>query len=274
MGKEIISPPDGFINGYGYVDLGLPSGTLWATCNVLANEPWEAGGYFGWGETEEQNWNHPQLYPFYKDQTSDFGIDVSINHNKIPFNIEGNPKYDVASNKLGNPWQIPNIKNWLEIIGPEFLKFQPTCDYYPPLLFYKNPEDYMNAKTLCEFQMVEINGQIGTKITGPNGKSIFLPSAGLKTYKIFYKEEDIEGIYQCCDVYRNTTGRKEKNIMDGFLKNVHQFNLTCYGMRAEFKTNEYAIERSKAGFFSAIRIEIDDLYKGLSVRPVINNIKK
>lgn len=39
-------------NGYGYVDLGLPSGTLWATCNIGASKPSESGLYFQWGDTE------------------------------------------------------------------------------------------------------------------------------------------------------------------------------------------------------------------------------
>ena len=38
-----------------YVDLGLPSGTLWATCNVGANSPEEYGDYFAWGETEPKD---------------------------------------------------------------------------------------------------------------------------------------------------------------------------------------------------------------------------
>ena len=38
-------------NGYEFVDLGLPSGTLWATCNVGATSPEQAGLYFAWGET-------------------------------------------------------------------------------------------------------------------------------------------------------------------------------------------------------------------------------
>ena len=38
------------IAGHEYVDLGLPSGTLWATCNVGANSPEEFGGYFAWAE--------------------------------------------------------------------------------------------------------------------------------------------------------------------------------------------------------------------------------
>ena len=39
-------------NGYDYVDLGLPSGTLWATCNVGASKPSDAGLYFQWGDTQ------------------------------------------------------------------------------------------------------------------------------------------------------------------------------------------------------------------------------
>lgn len=43
---------DGTENGYNYVDLGLPTGTLWATCNVGAQSPSEYGDYFAWGEVE------------------------------------------------------------------------------------------------------------------------------------------------------------------------------------------------------------------------------
>jgi len=42
-------------NGFKYVDLGLPSGTLWAECNVGAATPYEYGDYFAWGETETKN---------------------------------------------------------------------------------------------------------------------------------------------------------------------------------------------------------------------------
>ena len=38
-------------NGHAYVDLGLPSGTLWATCNIGASKPSESGLYFQWGDT-------------------------------------------------------------------------------------------------------------------------------------------------------------------------------------------------------------------------------
>ena len=39
-------------NGHDYVDLGLPSGTLWATCNVGASKPTDYGSYFQWGDTQ------------------------------------------------------------------------------------------------------------------------------------------------------------------------------------------------------------------------------
>lgn len=41
----------GQVGSYDYVDLGLPSGTLWATCNVGASAPDTYGDYFAWGET-------------------------------------------------------------------------------------------------------------------------------------------------------------------------------------------------------------------------------
>ena len=43
---------DNEIDNYEYVDLGLPSGTLWATCNVGASKPEEYGNYFAWGRND------------------------------------------------------------------------------------------------------------------------------------------------------------------------------------------------------------------------------
>ncbi|MBO7138146.1 MAG: hypothetical protein J6V92_06740 [Bacteroidaceae bacterium] len=54
--------------GHEYVDLGLPSGTLWATCNVGANSPEEYGEYFAWGETKpKKNFRH-ETYQYDKDR--------------------------------------------------------------------------------------------------------------------------------------------------------------------------------------------------------------
>lgn len=45
-----VSEADGFVNGFGYVGLGLPSKTMWATSNIGAQNPWEYGNYYAWGE--------------------------------------------------------------------------------------------------------------------------------------------------------------------------------------------------------------------------------
>lgn len=44
-------------NGHEYVDLGLPSGTLWATCNVGASKPEDFGDYFSWDEGKKATAN-------------------------------------------------------------------------------------------------------------------------------------------------------------------------------------------------------------------------
>ena len=49
------SSGDSPYNGHKYVDLGLPSGIKWATCNVGASAPEEFGGYYAWGETDEKD---------------------------------------------------------------------------------------------------------------------------------------------------------------------------------------------------------------------------
>ena len=58
---------DGEVGGYEYVNLGLPSGTLWATCNVGASSPYESGSYFAWGETETKDIYTWENYKFFKD---------------------------------------------------------------------------------------------------------------------------------------------------------------------------------------------------------------
>ncbi|MCI7430492.1 MAG: hypothetical protein MSS84_06410, partial [Bacteroidales bacterium] len=48
---SFTAPASDPANGHDYVDLGLPSGTKWATCNVGASTPEEYGNYYAWGET-------------------------------------------------------------------------------------------------------------------------------------------------------------------------------------------------------------------------------
>ncbi len=65
IGSETMNDSQKTTNDREYVDLGLPSGTLWATCNVGASSPYEAGSYFAWGETtpkQDYSWNSYKWY--------------------------------------------------------------------------------------------------------------------------------------------------------------------------------------------------------------------
>jgi hypothetical protein len=86
------------------VDLGLPSGTKWASCNVGATKPEEYGGYYAWGETEEKEFYDKSTYKFYQD-------DAYVN---IGSDISGT-EYDVAHVKWGGNWCMPTYDDIQEL---------------------------------------------------------------------------------------------------------------------------------------------------------------
>ena len=90
------------INGYEYVDLGLPSGLKWATCNVGASSPEEYGDYYAWGEIETKS-------EYYESNSKTRG--------KLMSDISGNSIYDVARAKWGGSWRLPTKKEMEELIN-------------------------------------------------------------------------------------------------------------------------------------------------------------
>ena len=84
----------GAINGHEYVDLGLPSGLKWATCNVGANKPEDYGNYYAWGEIKTK---------------SEYTSDNNITYDKrFKFNdISGDARYDAARANWGGTWRLP-----------------------------------------------------------------------------------------------------------------------------------------------------------------------
>ena len=139
-----------FSNGYEFVDLGLPSGTRWATCNVGAYSSKEIGKYFAWGENESKNsytwdsyvWsnNNPESLKFYKYNTDVYYGDID---NKGVLER----KDDVANTTMGAEWRIPTSDEFNELMD----------------------------STLCTW-IWESNGyKIQSKI---NGRYIFLPITG------------------------------------------------------------------------------------------------
>lgn len=86
-------------NGHEYVDLGLPSGTLWATCNVGATTPEGYGDYFAWGETTTKS--------TYDGSTYTYG------GGKTVLDLED----DAAHVHWGGSWRMPTRAEWQELIN-------------------------------------------------------------------------------------------------------------------------------------------------------------
>ena len=87
--------------GHEWVDLGLPSGLKWATCNVGASNPQDYGDYYAWGELST------------KDEYTESNCST---YEKQIGNISGNPQYDVARNKWGGSWRMPIKAEFKELI--------------------------------------------------------------------------------------------------------------------------------------------------------------
>ena len=98
--EVIIQQLSHTINGYEYVDLGLPSGLKWATCNVGASSPEEYGDYYAWGEIETK---------------SKYDESNSKTYGKSMSDISGNAMYDVARAKWGGSWRLPTKKELEEL---------------------------------------------------------------------------------------------------------------------------------------------------------------
>ena len=139
----VLSAPQGRINGHDYVDLGLPSGLKWATCNVGASRPEDYGDYYAWGEIQPK---------------SEYTEENSLTFESTIGNISGNSRYDVARAQWGSSWRLPTegeCKELLEKCKWEWIK---VGGYIGGL----------------------IGGHKGYRVVGPNGNSIFLPAAGFR----------------------------------------------------------------------------------------------
>lgn len=141
---------NGTVNGHDYVDLGLPSGTLWATCNIGSASPAGYGKYFAWAETKaktkytEDNCTTCKMTSYTDGKPSNVKSDTIRAH----VLIIGNPQYDAASVNWGTGWELPSAADFTEL----------------------NRE--------CQWQLKTIDGHKGYLITGLNGNAIFLPMAG------------------------------------------------------------------------------------------------
>lgn len=141
-------------NNSGWVVLGLPSGLLWATCNVGADTPEEFGDYFAWGETQpkdEYTWDN---YRFGSDQMhltkycsqQEYGLDGFTD------SLTTIKSEDDAAASLGDGARTPTREEWQELMD----------------------------NTTSEWTTQ--NGVKGIKLTASNGNAIFLPAAECKPH--------------------------------------------------------------------------------------------
>lgn len=91
---------DGKAYGYQYVDLGLPSGLKWATCNVGASYPYERGSYYAWGETNSK---------------AEYTEQNSLTYRKTMNDISGNVEYDAARANWEGVWRMPTRDEMKEL---------------------------------------------------------------------------------------------------------------------------------------------------------------
>ena len=135
-----------------YVDLGLPSGTLWATRNVGAEKPEKYGDYFAWGEVEPKDYYHGSTYKWNDSETGTM-------HMSKYCTKEAN---GVVDNKI--------------VLDPED---DAACVNYPDGQM-PSQEQLNELLQNCTWQWSELNGVAGLLVTGPNGNTMFLPAAGYR----------------------------------------------------------------------------------------------
>lgn len=129
------------------IDLGLS--VKWASHNVGASSPEGFGGYYAWGETEEKSDYTWETYKWWSDMNGD-GEEEESEMVDIDDNISGT-QYDVAHVKWGGNWRMPTKDEIQELVDS------------------------------CSWEMTVYNDVNGYLVTGPSGKSIFLPAAGDKS---------------------------------------------------------------------------------------------
>jgi len=162
----------GSYGGHEYVDLGLPSGTLWATCNVGASNPEDYGNYYAWGEkTTKSNYDW-DTYKWCNNSSSGVNLTKYNNDssngtvdNKTVLELED----DVAYVNWGGDWRMPTRSELNEL------------------------------KDNCTWTETTQNGVNGRKVTGPNGNSIFLPAAGYYYENSLYYAD--HGFYWSSSLY-------------------------------------------------------------------------
>ncbi|MDD7527846.1 MAG: hypothetical protein PUK04_00040 [Bacteroidales bacterium] len=144
--------------GHEYVDLGLPSGLKWATCNVGATTPEKYGKHFAWGETEPRTIYDGNTYKWgtatYDEEYEWWDLETLTKYNTSSDygTVDDKTVLDLADDAArvnwGGQWRMPTDDEWTEL------------------------------RENCTWTWTTLNGVNGYEVKGANGNSIFLPAAG------------------------------------------------------------------------------------------------
>ena len=104
-------------NGHEYVDLGLPSGIKWATCNVGATTPEEYGDYFAWGETQPKDYYDWSTYKYCNgDEYSITKYCTRSTYGTVDIKTTLELSDDAARVNWGGKWRMPTIEEQKELL--------------------------------------------------------------------------------------------------------------------------------------------------------------
>ena len=184
-----------------WVDLGLPSGTLWATCNVGADSPEDCGDYFAWGETSPKDYYDLITYKW-----------CNGNENKLT-KYCSNSIYGTVDNKT-----VLDLEDDAAYVNWGTSWCMPTHDQLKEL--FDN----------CTQQLTELNGVNCIMVTGPNRNTMFLPAAG---YRDFSSLEDVGlgGYYWSCTLVLSDPYCAYALGFDSFIPWDYRFDLYRYSGR-------------------------------------------
>lgn len=149
--SSVVTAYTGFENGHEWVDLGLYSGTLWATTNLGGASANSYGDYFAWGEIttkDSYTWENYTLANGSSDAFTKYCDSSSYGTVDNKTTLEATD--DAATQLWGGAWRMPTIDEWDELLDK------------------------------CDWTWTTLNGVKGYKVKSTNGNSIFLPAAGCR----------------------------------------------------------------------------------------------
>ena len=147
-----VCDPDGEIAGHGYVDLGLPSGKKWATCNVGATSAEDYGDYFAWGETETK---------------AEYTEGNSVTYGEQMSDISGNAQYDAATANWGGSWRMPTKDEMQELVD--------HCEWEWTQVHGVNGAKVIGPNGSCIF-LPAVGHRYGTSLYGDGGYGYYWSS--------------------------------------------------------------------------------------------------